>query len=170
MNTNLNDLADLICTIDKGRPDKAYILRQLKGAAAAGFLIPDPNEYGPRGARVYPPAEICKARIYLAAVRTKVLSSTLRHAFDDQRFTWAVRDLSEQNTTWNLLVRWISTDEEELTPHFTWEHIDGKGYKDHWIANDSPNPDTLGTIESIQVFPFTRLCRPLLQKLNEANN
>lgn len=170
MYITLNDAAELICKIER-RPDKPYVLRQLKAAYAAKFISPEDNN-GPRGAGRYSPTEICKARLLLAAIRGTTDSTTIVAAFEDKRFAFAMAQM-EGDASWNLVVSTVTLfDTAELGHTFVWERIGADGTRDRGTSGyaDPTAPETEsvgGTIEEVKVYRFTNLCRPLWQALTE---
>lgn len=170
MNITLNDAAELICKTER-RPDKSYVLRQLKAAYAAKLIAPEDTD-GPRGAGRYSPTEICKARLLMAAIRGTTDSTSIVSAFEDKRFTFAMADM-EGNAAWNLVVSTVTVfDTAELGHTFVWERIAPDGTKDRGTSGyaDPTDPETEsvgGTIEEVKTYRFTNLCRPLWKALME---
>ena len=187
MNTiTLRDMASIIAKAETRPEEKVF--NQLKGLAGRNILSALPDFYGKKGALLFRPKEIYRARMLLAALDNGFAADALA-TFDAQlrsesrevfangthverSLEKAVAALGDENQAWQFQVGQ--------------QRINGKlAYSGHWTINGrhseathdwlSQPPegyefDYAGSLESVVTLMFTNICRPIFDEVARREN
>jgi hypothetical protein len=172
----LRDFTKIICAAEMHR-DEMKLFNQMKGLAARGLMSPIEGYYGPKGALLFPEAEIYRARMLLAAVDVGVSSKDLALLDAHMRanttrptlpigenFTAsldaAITSLPKEDSHWVLeVLRIRSRDTGNIKSSVSWI-VNG----DRLGRADVFNPDVEsleGPTEAILSIPFNPIARAI---------
>lgn len=175
----LRDMASIIATSEKRAEER--IFNQLKGLAGRNILDAVPNIYGKKGALLFRPDEIYRARMLLAALDNGFAADVLAKLDAQMRATStytypesapvsrnlseAVKSLSESKPSfWVFEVAQMRMDDGEVGFSGRWV-VNGNRFPSHSDWLEVPEEGFAGTLEAVTSFTFTYLCRPLFDPI-----